>query len=83
MARTGYALPVDPLNELGNPEEGFKSPAQLSFMRTLIDIIRKAFTKFVDRDTAAPYFHLYSLSGKTYRVTVDDTGALKATYVRG
>lgn len=81
--RTGYALPVDPLNELGDPEAVFKAPAVLTFMRTLIDIIRKAFMGFISRDTAVPYFHLSSASGKTFRVTVNEDGTLNVAHIRG
>lgn len=81
-ARTGYALPVDPLNELGDPEVAFKAPAVLTFMRTLIDIIRRQFGKFIDRDTATPYFHLTSPNGTVFFVSVGDDGTLKAENAR-
>ena len=80
--RSGYALPVDPLNELGNPEQAFKNPDQLQFMRQFIDIIRTQFSKFVSRDVAAPFITLQSPSGKSFRITVNDDGTISATNAR-
>jgi hypothetical protein len=79
--RTGFVLPTDPLNELGDPADVFRGPAQ-TFMRTLINVIRLQFAKFVNRETATPYFHLSSPNGTTYRVSVDDAGALKVENAR-
>lgn len=80
--RSGFALPVDPLNELGNPEQAFRNPDQLQFMRQLIDIIRTQFGKFVARDVASPYIMLQSPGGNTFRVTVSDDGKITATNAR-
>lgn len=80
--RNGVATPVDRLNELGNPEDVFKSPPVLQFIRTLIDIIRQQFAAMLNKDTAAAYFHLSSPNGTVYRVSVDDTGALKVENAR-
>jgi hypothetical protein len=80
--RSGYALPIDPLNELGDPAQAFKNPDQLQYVRQLVDIIRTQFGKAVTRDTAVPFFYLQSPGGKTFRVTVADDGTLTATDAR-
>jgi len=80
--RSGYSLPVDPLNELGDPAQAFVNGAQLQFVRTLISIIRTQFGKFVSRETAVPFIYLQSAGGKTFRVEVNDAGQLTATDAR-
>jgi hypothetical protein len=80
--RSGYSLPVDPLNELGDPAQAFRPGDQLTFMRTFVSIIRTFFQKAVIRDQAAPFITLQSPGGKTFRVTVTDDGAVQATDAR-
>lgn len=80
--RTGYALPVDPLNELGDPAQAFANADQLQFMRQLVSIIRTQFGKFISRDTAVPFVLLQAPGGATYRVEVNDAGQLTATNAR-
>jgi hypothetical protein len=80
--RSGYALPVDLLNELGDPGDAFKSPTQLQFLRTLISIIRAQFGKSVTTETAVGFIYLRSPNGNTFRVTVGDDGTLQATNAR-
>lgn len=80
--RSGYALPVDPLNELGDPAQAFANADQLQFVRTLLNIIRTQFGKFISRDTAVAYFYLQSAGGKTFRVEVDDNGTITTTNAR-
>lgn len=81
--RSGYALPVDPLNELGDPAQAFRNGDQLQFVRTLISIIRTQFGKFISSDTAVPFVLLRSPAGKTFRVEVNDDGQITATDARG
>jgi hypothetical protein len=81
--RSGYALPVDPLNELGDPADAFTNPKSLQYVRQLVTIIRAQFGKFIARDVAAPFITLQSPGGKTFRITVDDTGTVTATDARG
>jgi hypothetical protein len=80
--RAGYSLPVDPLNELGDPAQAFKPGDQLTFVRTLVSAIRTFMQKAITRDTAVPFFFLQSPGGKTFRVTVNDDGALQVTDAR-
>ena len=79
--RTGYALPSDPLNELGDPATVFRGDA-LTYIRTLTNAVRDQFAKFVNREVAAPYFHLSSPNGTTFRVTVGNDGVLKVENAR-
>lgn len=75
-ARKGYVLPVDPLNELGDPETIFRNTGQLQFIRTLISTLKDIFQTCVKRDQPTPYFHLSAPSGVVFRVSVTDAGAL-------
>lgn len=80
--RGNVPIAVDPLKELGDPEIVFKAPAVLQFMRVLIDIIRRQFSRFLDRDVAAPHFHLVSPNGTAFIVTVTDEGVLQIDNAR-
>lgn len=80
--RVGVAVPSDPLVGLGDPGEAFRGPA-VPFIRLLVNVLREQFSMFIHRDTAVPYFYLQSPSGKTFMITVSDTGTLQATNARG
>jgi hypothetical protein len=73
---------VDRLTALNDPGEAFKNPAQLGFIRTLVDIIRRMSNEFVSQETASPFFLLQAPGGVVYRVTVNDAGALVVTNAR-
>lgn len=80
--RSGYALPVDPLNELGDPASAFKPGDQLTFVRTLVSAIRTFMQKAVVRDQAVPFLTLQAPGGKTFIITVTDDGTVTATDAR-
>lgn len=80
--RQNKPVSVDRLASLNDPVDAFKAPAQLSFMRVLIDIIRQISSSAVTYDTAAPHIILLSPNGTAYRVTVNDTGVLTTVNAR-
>lgn len=81
--RQNNIIPVDRLQPLNDPADAFKNPAQLSFMRVLIDIIRRMASDMVSRDTATSHIILRSPNGTAYRVSVDDAGVLVVENARG
>jgi hypothetical protein len=80
--RQNNPVAVDRLAQLNDPTDAFKSPAQLNFVRTLVDILRRMSQDFVARDTASPYVILLSPNGTAYKVTVADDGTLQAVNAR-
>ncbi len=80
--RQNAQIPVDRLAQLNDPADVFKNPAQLGFIRVLVDVIRGMARDFIGRDTATPHFMLLSPNGTAYRVTVSDTGVLTTENAR-
>lgn len=74
---------VNRFAELNDPGDVFKNPTQLLFMRTLLDIVKRAFADFISMNTANPQFMLISPAGKIYKITIDDAGVLQSEYIRG
>lgn len=81
--RQNTPQPGDPLGLLNDPGEVFRGEGQVEFVRRLISAIRSAFSSAVLRDRATPDFLLSAPSGKVFKVTVDETGAIKTAPVRG
>jgi hypothetical protein len=73
---------ADRLQGLQPPEEVFKNPIQLTFMRTLIDILRRALREMVSSQSAAPQVLLTSPNGTVFKITVSDAGAIVVTNAR-
>jgi hypothetical protein len=83
LPRENRPLAVDRFSGLNDPSEAFKNPAQLGFIRVLVDIIRRMSGEMVSQNTAAPHFILVSPNGTAYRVTVADDGTLTTVNARG
>lgn len=81
--RGNIAQGAGPLDQLNDPGEVFRSTGQVEFIRLLVRMLKSGFARVLSRDQAAPYFHLSSPSGKAYKITVSDDGALSAEYIRG
>lgn len=81
--RQGVVQPVDRLAQLNDPADAFKNPAQLGFMRVLVEALRRMSTDFISRDTASTHIMLLSPNGTAYRVTVSDAGVVTAVNARG
>ena len=58
-------------------------PPPNSSMSVILDAIRRAFVPGVSQDEAAPRILLQSPAGKTYQITVDDSGVLSTTQFTG
>lgn len=56
---------------------------QRDYFLRLVNVIRNALANTIDTQQSVGEFYLRSPSGKVYRVTVSDAGALTTTYVQG
>jgi len=74
---------ADPLQRLNDPADVFKNVGQLEFIRFFLRLLRDALGKAIYRDQSTPHITMISPGGKSYRVTVDEAGALKTEYIRG
>jgi hypothetical protein len=81
--RQNAPAPAGALDPLNDPGEVFKNTSQVEFIRTLVRLLAEAFSRVVFRDQAAPHVHLISPSGKVYKLSVTDAGAMSVSYVRG
>jgi hypothetical protein len=63
------------------PDPGERYDGQL--LRHLMQVLRRAFNSALSSDEAAPRMLLRSPGGKTFQVTVDDTGTLQVSQVSG
>lgn len=80
--RQNTPVGVDRLAHLNDPADVFKNPVQLTFMRVLIDIIRRMSSEMLSRESAAPFILLTSPDGTAYKVTVADDGTLTTVNAR-
>jgi hypothetical protein len=81
--RGNVSLPAGPLDQLNDPGEVFRNPAQVEFVRTLVRFIRNGFSRSVMRDQAAPSILLASPGGRVFKVTVSDDGEVATEHVQG
>lgn len=58
-------------------------PPANSSMSAILDTIRRTFIPVISQDEAAPRLLLQSPSGKTYSLTVDDSGTLSTALFTG
>lgn len=81
--RTNRPVVVNELAHLNDPATAFRDPAQLSFIRTLVDVIGRMAADMVRQNSASPHFILTSPNGTAYRVSVSDAGVLTVVNARG
>lgn len=80
--RQNQIIRADRLQQLQAPEEAFKNPAQLTFIRTLIDILRRALSELASTREASDQILLQAPNGAVYRITVNNAGALVVANAR-
>ena len=68
---------ADQLEPLKNPETIFRNPAQLEYIRSLVNAVQALTQNTINHDQSAPHIILMSPNGTSYTVTVDDLGALQ------
>lgn len=73
---------TDIFANINDPVDVFKNPVQLLFVRTLIDILRRALTGAVKQNQASPHIILSAPDGGAWIVEVDNTGALTTRNAR-
>ena len=80
--RENTPIQSDLFQSLNDPGDVFKNPEQLRFVRTLIDILRRAFINAVRSNQAVPSIILTAPNGTSWVVEVGDTGALSTRNAR-
>lgn len=79
--RQNQLIKVDRLQQLNDPQTAFRGE-QLTFIRFLVEALRRISQEMVSKESAEPHIILTSPNGTSYRVTVADDGTLSTANVR-
>lgn len=81
--RGNIVEPKSKFEHIDDPEGPFRAPAQITWVRLLLQALKEAFRTTVSTETAVPQFYLRSPNGQAWRVTVGDDGVLSVVNARG